>query len=240
MEWLRRLQHSRVGHGVSDVLVRKYYFHWQIREEWPRQEFFASAFKALVFNGISGDYAEFGSCSGTTFFFAYREAKRHGHRAHFWAFDSFRGLPPPQPDDRHPSWIEGKMATSEEEFHAICRERGIPREQYDLVPGFYEESLGAMAPTDAPTDIALAYIDCDFYSSTKSVLAFLEPRLKHGMIVAFDDYFCWSADDVSGERKALLELQARNDRWTWTPYVQYGWYGMSFVLEDGTREQRVA
>jgi hypothetical protein len=55
MEWLRRIQHSRVGHGISDVLVRKYYFHWQIREEWPRQEFFANAFKALVFNGIGGD-----------------------------------------------------------------------------------------------------------------------------------------------------------------------------------------
>jgi hypothetical protein len=235
-EPLRRLLHSRLGHGVSDLLVRKYFFHWQIREEWPRQEFFANAFKALVFNDISGDYAEFGSCGGTTFFFAYREAKRHGHPAHLWAFDSFQGLPRPRETDRHPRWIEGKMATSVDEFHAICKKRGIPRQRYDLVPGFYEETLGSMAPTDPPTDIALAYIDCDFYSSTKSVLEFLEPRLKHGMIVAFDDYFCWSADDVAGERKALRELMSRNGHWTWTPYVQYGWHGMSFVLEDGARE----
>ena len=234
-EVLRQIAHSRVGHAVSDVLVRRYFFHWQIREEWGRQEFFADAFKALVFNGITGDYAEFGSCGGTTFFLAYREAKRHGHPAHLWAVDSFQGLPRPKEPDRHPRWIEGKMATSVDEFHALCRKRGIPREKYDLVAGFYEKTLASMPSTDPPTDIALAYIDCDFYSSTRVVLDFLEPRLKHGMIVAFDDYFCWSAVDVAGERKALLELIARNNRWTWTPYVQYGWHGMSFVLEDQAR-----
>ena len=231
-ELLRRVAHSRVGHAVSDVVVRRYFFHWQIREEWGRQEFFANAFKALRFNGIAGDYAEFGSCSGTTFFLAYREAKRHGHDAKLWAFDSFQGLPRPSESDHHPSWIEGKMVTTVDEFHAICSKRGIPRKKYELVEGFYEETLPARSATDAPTDIALAYVDCDFYTSTRSVLDFLEPRLKHGMIVAFDDYFCWSAKQVSGERRAMLELGSRNPRWKWTPYVQFGWHGMSFVIED--------
>jgi hypothetical protein len=52
------------------------------------------------------------------------------------------------------------------------------------------------------------------------------------MIVAFDDYFCWSANQISGERRAMLELSARNQRWAWTPYVQFGWHGLSFVIED--------
>lgn len=231
----RRLLHARAGHGLYDLLLRRSFFNSQNREEWGRQEFFANAFKALRFNDISGDYAEFGSSGGTTFFLAYREARRYGHPAHMWAFDSFAGLPQPSDEDPHPRWVEGRMATSVEEFHAICRKRRIPRERYDVVPGFYEETLANSSPSDPPTDIALAYVDCDLYSSTQAVLAFLEPRLKHGMIVGFDDYFCWSASQISGERRALLDVTAGNDRWTWTPYMQFGWHGLSFVLESAAR-----
>jgi hypothetical protein len=46
------------------------------------------------------------------------------------------------------------------------------------------------------------------YSSTRTVLSFLESRLKHGMIVAFDDYFCWSSTQISGERRAFVEFVA--------------------------------
>jgi O-methyltransferase len=124
------------------------------------------------------------------------------------------------------------MAVTLEQFHAVCAKRGIPRDAYTVVPGFYEETLAAMAPEDEPRNIALAYVDCDLYSSTKTVLEFLRPRLKHGMIVAFDDYFCWSATQAAGERRAMRELAADDERWEWVPYVQYGWHGQSFVVEE--------
>jgi hypothetical protein len=89
-----------------------------------------------------------------------------------------------------------------------------------------------MSAGDAPVNIALAFIDCDMYSSTKSVLRFLMPRLKHGMIIAFDDYFCWSATQVSGERRAMLEAFGRNEKWQLLPYMQFGYHGQSFVVED--------
>src|SRR5437660_906115 len=60
-----------------------------LRERLCRQEFLFNAFKALSFNGIDGDYAEFGSSGGMTFGLAYLEARRHGHPAKLWAFDSF-------------------------------------------------------------------------------------------------------------------------------------------------------
>jgi O-methyltransferase len=124
------------------------------------------------------------------------------------------------------------MATKLEDFRAICATSGIPSDAYAVVPGFYEETLAAMSPSEDPANIALAYVDCDLYSSAKTVLEFLEPRLKHGMIVAFDDYFCWSASQLSGERRAMLDLLANDDRWEWVPYVQFGWHGASFVLES--------
>src|SRR5207237_8887813 len=151
--------------------------------------------------------------------------------AKLWAFDSFQGFPTPREADAHPEWAEGKMAITVAEFRAACAKRGSPRDAYTVVPGFYEETVARMSPMDEPADIALAYVDCDLYTSTRTVLEFLRPRLKHGMIVAFDDYFCWSATQMSGERKAWLELAAADERWEWLPYVQYGWHGRSFVLE---------
>jgi hypothetical protein len=187
---------------LSETVKDKYFFSSSAHQNLGRYEFFFNAFKALSFNGIEGDYAEFGSCGAYTIALAHRAARQHKHRAKLWAFDSFQGLPKWEGnEDEHPAWREGSMKTTLDEFHKKCALKGIPREEYETVPGFYNESLPVM-PADAdPHDIALAYIDCDLYSSTKVVLEFLEPRLKHGMIIGLDDYFCYSSTQVSGKGK---------------------------------------
>jgi len=204
-----------------------------LRERLYRQEFFYHAFNALAYNKIEGDYVEFGSHGGMTFSLAYHEAQRHSHNAKFWAFDSFRGLPAPKDKkDDHPVWQEGSMSTSIENFHLICKNNRIPRNKYDIVPGFYENTLPMISLTDQPSDISLAYIDCDLYSSSLTVLTFLLPRLKHGMIIAFDDYFCYSSSQISGERRAMREVFNKHQKWELVPYIQYGWAGNSFIVED--------
>src|SRR5512139_2115800 len=177
-------------------------------ELFHRREFMRRAFATLEFNGISGDYAEFGSHGGRTFTLAYQESRKRSFNCKLWAFDSFCGLPPQSlPEDQHPVWIEGTMKTSLEEFGALCRKNRIPESEYCTIAGFYEDTLSNVEPRAPrfPVDISLAYIDCDLYSSTRTVLKFLSGRLKHGMIVAFDDYFCYSRTALSGERKALIE-----------------------------------
>lgn len=204
----------------------------RVKERRGRQEFFYNAFRALSFNGIDGDYAEFGCCGGKTFALAYHEATRHKHKAKLWAFDSFEGLPAPKEEkDSHPKWVEKKLSTPLDKFHKLCASQGVPRYAYTVVPGFYDKTLPAMTD-DAPKNIALAYIDCDLYSSTKEVLQFLIPRLKHGMIIAFDDYFCWSATQISGERMAMIEFFSNNSGWELVPYMLFGWHGQSFIAED--------
>ena len=223
----------RIKNLVLDRLRDKVLFQPSWREKTCRQEFFYNAFKALAFNGIDGDYAEFGCWGGMTFALAYHESRRHQHQAKLWAFDSFQGLPASRDErDQHPIWKEGIMGTSLDAFHGICASKGIPKEAYKVVQGFYEHSLTMLSPDDEPWNIALAYVDCDLYSSTKTVLQFLEPRLKHGMIVAFDDYFCWSPSQIAGERRAMLELLARHTRWALVPFFPFGWHGNSFVVED--------
>jgi hypothetical protein len=56
--------------------------------------------------------------------------------------------------------------------------------------------------------------------------------MKHGMIIAFDDYYCWSATQISGERMAMLEFFSENPEWVLSPYMQFGWHGQSFVVES--------
>lgn len=220
---LRRILKKYISPVVKDY--RYYEYIW-------RKEFFRKAFTALAFNGIDGDYLEFGCCGGITFSLAYHQSRRSGHSCKLWAFDSFSGLPPQAvPQDEHPSWIEGDMAIGINEFKKICMENHIPQSEYTIIPGYYDHSLALPISDELPTNICLAYIDCDLYSSTRTVLEFLMPRLKHGMIIAFDDYYCWSSTQVSGERKACSEFFNNNEQWILLPFVQYGWGGISFVVE---------
>ena len=208
-------------------------FDLQLQERIWRQQFFYNAFRYLAFNGIDGDYAEFGCWGGMTFWLAFIESRRNRNKARLWAFDSFQGLPPPESEkDQHPIWIPGSLSMSVEQFRVTCANNGIPESEYSVVPGFYSESLDCMGAGDSPGNIALAYVDCDLYSSTRSVLNFLMPRIKHGMIIAFDDYFCGTAKQVSGERRAMMEAFGAHDKWQLLPYMQFGWGGQSFVVED--------
>lgn len=54
-----------------------------IKEELRfRKEFFLYAFKALDFNGIDGDYAEFGCFGGTAFCMAHEQIRRRRVERH--------------------------------------------------------------------------------------------------------------------------------------------------------------
>src|SRR6476646_8594834 len=186
----------------------------QTPEFWEadgRYEFFRRAFRTAAFNGISGDYVEFGCDGCRTFSQAFYEMRRAGQRRMLWAFDSFAGLPPDDLNaDEHPKWVAGGWTTGISDFHRLAERKGLPRESYRTVEGFYDRTIGPDASYGGPLpdDIAIAYIDCDLYTSTLCVLHFLRQRLKHGMIIAFDDYFCFSATRISGERRAFLEFQA--------------------------------
>ena len=209
----------------------------QTPEFWERDgryEFLRRAFQMVTFNGISGDYVEFGCDGCRTFSQAFREIQRTGQRRMLWAFDSFAGLPPDDlKADEHPRWVEGGWATRISDFHRLARRKGLPPESYRTVEGFYDRTIGPDATYGGPLpgDVAIAYIDCDRYMSTLSVLHFLRQRLKHGMIIAFDDYFCFSATKISGERRAFLEFRDTLPRFHFLEYQPFGWHGMSFIVE---------
>jgi O-methyltransferase len=197
-----------------------------------RRDLICKAMITLDFNGIAGDYCEFGCCGASTFGFA-SEALRRTRRTprQMWAFDSFAGLPPTNlSEDQHPAWIAGTMKMGLDDFRATCARKGIM--DYHVVPGYYSETLPSQPREFLPAGaIAFAYVDCDMYSSTLEVLTFLRPRLQHGMILAFDDWWCYSNNDLSGERKAFDEILRPCPEWRFEQYLTFGWSGLSFVVE---------
>jgi O-methyltransferase len=200
-----------------------------------RERFFLDAFVALTINGISGDYVEFGSSGALSFGQAYDVIRRIDVDRHLWAFDSFEGLPDPKDErDAHPVFgahFGADPETGLAQFHAACDVRGIRRDAYTTVPGYFDATMAAIGPDGPPMDIALAYIDCNMYSSTVTAFEFLAPRLKHGMIVAFDDYHLWTDKEVSGERAALHEFLQAHPEWTFQPFKEVHYAGVSFVVE---------
>jgi hypothetical protein len=196
--------------------------------------FFYDAFVNLAVNGITGDYVEFGSWGASTLNIAYQQGLLSGRPRHLWAFDSFEGLPPAEdPRDEHPGWQPGSDLGQGgvARFHEACAAHGIPVDAYTAVEGYYSDSLPPLGADQPPVDIALAYVDCNMYTSTVEVLRFLEPRLKHGMILAFDDYFCWSPTNVSAERSAFHEFRLRLPQWHFERYKDVHRAGVSFVVE---------
>ena len=198
-----------------------------------RRTFFRHVFHYLSFNGITGDYSEFGCHTGITFRLAWSASRLFERPTHLWAFDSFAGLPPGSDQaDEHPRWEEHSLATGVAQFTRICRRAGMAPEDFSVVPGYYSETLTGRGPTDDLRRVAFAYVDCDLHSSTLDVLRFLEERLVPSAVIAFDDYFCYSPGGPSGERLACEEHFAASS-WRLVPYIQYGWHGMSFLVEAG-------
>ena len=201
-------------------------------EMHDRFDFMTKAFSAISVNGIEGDYLEFGVAHGKTIWAAWRASRAVGLSPHLWAFDSFQGLPDPTSDTdlHHPSWHKGRYAVGQERFTANLTSMGVTENDFTAIPGFFSESLMRERRGGLPSKVAMAYVDCDMYSSTVEVLDYLREIVQTGTIVAFDDWFCWSPSGRSGEQVALEELIAAHPELQFNAYVPIGWHGMSFFV----------
>jgi hypothetical protein len=97
-------------------------------------------------------------------------------------FDSFEGLP------EH--WREGfgvgMFATTAPSVPGA-----------ELVVGLFDATLPVWA---VPDDVVLVHIDCDLYSSTRTVLDHVGPHLKPGCMVVFDEYHGYPGAEAHEEK----------------------------------------
>ncbi len=150
---------------------------------------------ALEKSRLRGLYAEFGvNSAGTTNFIASRKPDYIIH-----GFDSFEGLP----DD----WSGNQMAAGF--FHRKGRLPKVTR-NVRLHAGWFNESLPLfVAANSGPA--AFLHIDCDLYSSTKTIFENFGDRIVPGTVMVFDEYFNypnWRAH----EHKAFEEFRAASGK----------------------------
>ena len=174
----------------------------------PRRPYFDKAFSTISTQSTPGDYLEFGVYRGSSFVTAYYSAKSFAMSdMRFFAFDSFEGLP--HGEGHHK---EGQHSCDEHLFQSIISKAGVPLSRSVIVKGFYDETLTtATVDEHNISKVAMAYIDCNLYTSTKTALNFIAPFISPGSIIIFDDWHVFGRDnDDFGEAKAFQEWDLKD------------------------------
>jgi hypothetical protein len=102
---------------------------------------------------------------------------RHQPQRTVHGFDSFQGLPE--------DW--GGWSAPKGTFSLEGRPPRV-RSNVRLHVGLFDKTLPEWLSRN-PGPIALANIDCDLYSSAKTVIDLIAPRIEAGTILIFDEYF---------------------------------------------------
>lgn len=115
----------------------------------------------------------------------------------FYGFDSFEGLP----ENFRYDWAKGS-------FDMRGVEPIVP-ENVRLIKGWFNETLPPFVKNH-PQKCAYIHVDCDLYSSTKTIFDNLKNQIGAGTIIAFDEYFNYPGWQEY-EYKAFMEFVAEND-----------------------------
>jgi predicted O-methyltransferase YrrM len=145
-----------------------------------------------------GLYLEFGVYQGTTINLIASTTNDTVH-----GFDSFEGLP----EDWRADFDKGTFKVPElpSVLPNVILHKGWFSE---TLPGFLEKYSGA---------VSFLHVDCDLYSSTKTVFSALADRLIPGMVIVFDEYFNYPGWQ-EGEYKAFMEFIATGRRFEYLAY----------------------
>lgn len=122
-----------------------------------------------------------------------------------YGFDSFKG----NPDDWRSEYRKGSFA--------LEQVPDFPK-NVEIVKGWFWDSLPRfLGSHDGP--VALLHVDCDLYSSTKTIMEQLGDRLAEGSIIVFDEFFNYPGWKHH-EFKAFTEfVEVKNIKYEYIGYV---------------------
>lgn len=141
----------------------------------------------------SGLVLEFGVRRGTSLAAIAAVAGQEVH-----GFDSFEGLP-----EAWNGTVAGVLTTG--------REMPAPAEGIHLHPGWFDDTLPAFLAAH-PGPVRFANIDCDIYSSTRTVLTALADRIGPGTVLVFDEFIgnrSWRDDEYRAFREYAAAFGVR-------------------------------
>ena len=225
LKQLKKIANSRFFLRVIEVLDR--------RSENRLTEFgmLAQAFEFKGINNVNGDYFEFGLWQGKTFCYAHLMKHRYcQYDTKLFGFGSFQGLPGIV-EEKDNIWYEGQFAYGEEKLRVNLKRSGFLDNEFELIPGYYEDSLNDnLHRSFQDKSAAIVYIDCDLYESTIQVLNFVYRYFVNGTIICFDDYYNYKGSPDQGEQRALNEFLQEHQEFQFIPYLDYSPLGKSFIV----------
>lgn len=152
--------------------------------------------RAVLAAEIPGDFVELGCYKGDT---SVQIGKLLGGGRRLFAYDSFAGLPDKLPQDNSPAGIQfkgGELPASKQDVIKRLKQNGL--NNVVVKKAWFSE----LEPDDLPDQVALAFLDGDFYSSIKDSLKLVWPKLATGGVVVVDDY---QNEALPGAAKAVDE-----------------------------------
>lgn len=167
--------------------------------------------QAIKGNDI-GDYLEFGVFNGSSLSSMYLTAQKLELNSRFFGFDAFQGLPAGAEKEDDGVWKKGFYACSFEKMNECLKEKGVDPDKVNWVKGWYQDTLNTeLIKKYDLKKLGIVFIDCDTYSSSKTVLDFVAPLIKEPVIICLDD---WKLNDLDikglGEYKSFNEFLEAN------------------------------
>jgi hypothetical protein len=120
---------------------------------------------------VNGLFLEFGVFKGETINYIAKQTQ-----SKIYGFDSFDGLPE--------FWRDGFEKGSFHLGHLPKVEKNV-----SLVKGWFDQTLPKFLENRVDEQVAFLHVDCDLYSSTKTIFECLHDRIKSGTVIVFDEYF---------------------------------------------------
>ena len=175
---------------------------------WKRLTQWEEALLHCIDAQVPGDFVETGVWRGGVLVLAAAILEEQGITSRqIWGFDSFDGLPPPDPKN-YPGDANvidlstfNELKVSEEEVRMNFKAWGVPTDQIRLVKGLFKHTL----PKAEVQQIAALRLDGDYYESTIQALEALEPRVADNGVVIIDDYHAFAEC-----RQAVHDYRKRN------------------------------
>lgn len=175
---------------------------------------------AVIALGISGDFVECGAWRGGAGFLMADLLRQSGvSDRKVWLFDSFEGLPPPQPIDgpvanawaraTHSESYRDNGRVSLDEVKQNAAELGLTP-YLEFVKGWFDETLPAERTRVGP--IAMLRIDADWHASIRCCLDNLYDQVVNGGFILLDDYFAYDGCAIAvheflGERRLAHRIE---------------------------------
>lgn len=125
-------------------------------------------------------------------------------------FDTFEGLPESKDSgDLSPWWHPGAFSHSVSYIKSLLARNGVDTDGENLrfVQGEYGVSLTPLLRESlANTPPSIVTVDVDYYTSTKTLLEWIEPLLHDGTVFYFDDIDSFYGNPNYGELRAINEF----------------------------------